>query len=178
MRIRDKNPTQGDLVNTPLPDRYKVPALVLVDHDVHPGFQRPDTALYNTEPSLTRQEFSEECDINTIMARYEQTGVVSHVNPREPMYVDFTVLPADLAGTLAQLKLGEDAFMSLPAVVRREFDNNAIDFVAFASDPANLEQMREWGLAPPAEPAAPAPSAPPVAAPAPPAPVAGGASTQ
>lgn len=125
------------------------PKLILVDWEPPPGVARSNFDTVNNEPSMTRQEFSEECDINTIMARYEETGVVSHINKREPMYIDFTMLPGDLAGMLAQLKLGEDAFMSLPASVRKEFDNNAINFVDFASDPENLDKMREWGLAPP-----------------------------
>jgi len=118
------------------------------------GLSPDHHAIFNEEPSLTRQEFAEECDINAIMARYEKTGVISHVNQREPLYIDYTALPTDLAGTLAALQLGEEAFMTLPASVRKEFDNNAINFVEFASDPENLDQMREWGLAPPVQPPA------------------------
>lgn len=130
----------------------------LTPHDFYAtnGLDSGATDLVNEEPSLTRQEFADECDINSIMARYEKTGVISHVTPRQPMYVDYTAIPADLAGTLAMLQLGEEAFMTLPASVRKEFDNNAINFVDFASDPKNLDQMREWGLAPPEpQPASP-----------------------
>lgn len=134
------------------------PSFPLAHHDHYAtnGLARGETDLSDFGPSLTRQEFSEECDINVIMAQYEKTGVISHVNQREPMYVDYTMIPDDLMGTMAQLKLGEEAFMSLPASVRKEFDNNALNFVEFASDPENLDQMREWGLAPPVK----APDAP------------------
>lgn len=100
-------------------------------------------------PSRTRQEFAEECDINSIMARYETTGIISHVDPRPPVYMDFTNVP-DLQGTLRILDEAQDAFMSLPARVRLEFENDVHKFVAFAEDQANLEQMRTWGLAKPA----------------------------
>lgn len=100
------------------------------------------------EPSLTRQEFAEECDINTIMARYEASGVISHVNRAVPMYLDTTTYP-DLQGAMDQFREAALAFNALPAAVRREFDNDPQLFVDFASDSENLPRMREWGLAPP-----------------------------
>lgn len=103
------------------------------------------------EPSLTRQEFAEECDINTIMAQYEKTGVISHLDPREPMYLDLTNMP-DLGTALSIMNDATAAFMSLPAKVRKEFDNDPVEFVKFAEKPENVEKMREWGLAPPKAP--------------------------
>lgn len=113
-------------------------------------------------PSLTRQEFAAECDINTIMKNYDQYLSDPMRTVREPRYVDLTDYPQDLMGFMHVVKEGEEAFMRLPAQVRREFDNDAIAFIDFASNPENLDQMREWGLAPPAKPVgvpAPAPAA-------------------
>jgi hypothetical protein len=77
------------------------------------------------------------------------------------MYVDFTEMPTNLMDYMAFMDGAEKAFMSLPAVVRKEFDNSAVAFVDFASDPKNLDQMRGWGLAPPVAPVGgEAPSAP------------------
>lgn len=128
------------------------PGLVSADLvDMH-VFNSSNTTVYNTEPSLTRQEFADECDINVIMAQYDKNGVVSHMNPREPMYVDLSGVP-NFREAMDMMISADKAFMSLPAKVRKEFDNDARKFVDFASDEANLEQMREWGLAPAAEPA-------------------------
>lgn len=96
----------------------------------------------------TRQEFADECDINTLMARYEKTGVINHFSQSEGNYFDATDVP-DLATALAFVAHAEDAFMRLPAAARREFDNDAVKFVQFAEDKDNLPRMREWGLAPP-----------------------------
>lgn len=101
---------------------------------------------YPEGPSRTRSEFAEECDINALMARYEATGVISHVNPRQPMYADLSVLPSNLAEAMAVLREAEASFMSLPATVRREFDNDPQKWVAFAEDPENRSQMETWGL--------------------------------
>lgn len=101
------------------------------------------------DDGLTRQEFAEECDINTIMRRYEQQGVITHVNRANPMYVDWSAMP-DLRGRLDAFRLAGEAFMSLPAAIRREFDNDPVKFVEFAQNSENLDKMREFGLAPPA----------------------------
>jgi hypothetical protein len=66
------------------------------------------------------------------------------------------------------MTVAQSQFMLLPAKVRREFENDPVQFVEFASDPANLDQMRLWGLAPPA--AQEAPKVPPEVIPAPGAP--------
>lgn len=121
-------------------------------------------------PSMTRQEFTDECDVNAIMARYEKGGIwPMQPNGVEPVYYDFTDMP-DLQGALAGMIEAETAFMRLPAIVRKEFDNDALRFVEFASDGNNVAKLREWGLAEPEKPAAepmavrivPAPGAPPI----------------
>lgn len=104
--------------------------------------------LDHFEPSLTRQEFAEECDINTIMARYEATGAISHVNQAVPVFLDTTLYPG-LQGAMDAFREAAASFNALPALVRREFDNDPQKFVDFAADAANLPRMREWGLAPP-----------------------------
>lgn len=140
-----------------------------------------DTTIFNREPSLTRQEFAEECDINNVMKRYDAhvIGGPGGLQAKTPTYFDFADLPQDLLGYLTFMKDAESQFMSLPAIVRKEFDNDALQFVDFASDPDNLEQMRSWGLAAPAPASPPEPvsggASPPVPAAAPSAPAAPGA---
>lgn len=105
---------------------------------------------FGDEKSLTRSEFAEECDINVLMSRYEKTGDVSAFmnNVKTPQYLDLSVVP-DFQTALHVLRDAQLAFDALPAQVRFEFNNSPEEFVAFASDPENLSQMRTWGLAPP-----------------------------
>lgn len=132
-----------------------------------------DSVFHTVGPSLTRQEFAEECDINSLMSRYDAhvIGGPGNMPAAQPFYADFSNIPDTLLGYMEFMDMAEEQFMRLPAAVRREFDNSAHHFVEFASNPANLEQMRSWGLAEPAkvEPAAPAPGSAPAAAPAAPA---------
>ncbi|UDN67634.1 internal scaffolding protein [robinz microvirus RP_78] len=100
-------------------------------------------------PSLTRQEFADECDINKLMAQYEATGLLpTNLNTGEPRYLDVSNVP-DLQTSLDYLKEATASFMALPATVRRDFDNDALKFVEFAENPNNVEKMREWKLAAP-----------------------------
>lgn len=104
-------------------------------------------------PSLTRQEFADECDINVLMSRYEATGIMPNVNRQVPQWGDVSSVP-DLMQALQEIEAAKTAFMSLDAKVRREFDNDPLRFVEFAQDGANAAKLREWGLAnsPPAAP--------------------------
>lgn len=108
-------------------------------------------------PSLTRQEFAGECDINALMAQYEKTGLLPQaaVNRSEPRYLDVSDVP-DLQSALFLLSEATNAFMALPAITRREFDNDPVKFIEYAENPDHIDRLREWGLAPP-KPVPPAP---------------------
>jgi hypothetical protein len=114
--------------------------------------ESPDMVLYfPPEEGRTRQEFAEDADINVLMARFEKTGQLpSNIGANAPAYLDVSEVP-DLATALAVVEEAKRAFLALPARARAEFDNDPVAFMAFAQDPANLDQMRTWGLAPPAE---------------------------
>ncbi|WNK12848.1 MAG: internal scaffolding protein [Microvirus sp.] len=99
-------------------------------------------------PSLTRQEFADECDINTLMATYEKTGVLNHYNSNTPQYLDVSGVP-DLAQAIQIVADAQTAFMTLNAETRKQFDNDPVKFVNFAENPENLDKLREWKLAPP-----------------------------
>lgn len=99
------------------------------------------------DKSRTRQEFKKECDVNEIMRRFKVTGVMP-VGNATPRYLDCSAVP-NFQDAMQILIDAENAFMRLPALVRKEFDNDPQAFVAFAQDGANLGKLREWGLAEP-----------------------------
>lgn len=106
-------------------------------------------------PPRTKQDFREECDVNQILRRFMKTGEMPVPNAT-PRYVDAASLP-DLQTSLHIMQEAEAHFLKLPAQVRKHFDNNPQAFVDFATKPENLEQLREWKIAPPA-PAEPKPT--------------------
>jgi len=102
-------------------------------------------ALTEFEPSRTSQEFKDESDINNIMARYLKTGTVPVYADRLPFYVDASAYPSfqEMQNVLIA---ANDAFMALPSAVRERFNNDPAKFVEFATDEANVEELRKMKL--------------------------------
>jgi len=111
-----------------------------------------------TGESRTKQSEAQACDINHILRRYAKTGIVEHLNRYGGDYGDFTGVQ-DYQDSLNQVLAAREAFGSLPAKLRRRFENDPASFLAFVSDPANREEMMELGLLKPASTPAPAPAA-------------------
>ena len=109
----------------------------------------------SVEPSLTMQEFKDECDINVLMDRFAKTGEMPNINAKEPRYLDLSDLGeiGSLASVMHTMEVAQEMFMRLPAKIRLgEFENDPVRFVEYAENMANIDQLREWGLAKPAEP--------------------------
>lgn len=105
------------------------------------------TGLLCVTPSMAQQQFKDECDINTIAQRFGITGELP-VNARAPTYGDFTSVD-DFQSALNAVRQAEEAFLQLPGLVRERFGQDPARFVDFCSDPRNLDEMRELGLAVP-----------------------------
>lgn len=99
-------------------------------------------------PSMTRQEFLADADINNILNRYQETGFLvdpSRPSSRKPMFGDFSNVQ-DYQSALDALIVAEDNFMKLPAKVRDRFHNNPGEFLEFADNPDNVDEMVKMGL--------------------------------
>lgn len=102
----------------------------------------------NNSPSMTHQSFKAECDVNTIMDRYNRTGCFgdpSIVPTRSPMFGDFTEVP-DYRQAQEVIIYAQEMFDSLPAKIRSEFDNDPGYFMEYYTDPANHDYLVELGL--------------------------------
>lgn len=97
------------------------------------------------DESLTKQSEAAACDINKIMAKYEKSGLLMHVNANEGFYADVSAVP-DYQGALAIVRKSDEMFMSLPAEIRSRFDNDPAKYLAFCSDPANKQVMQDMGM--------------------------------
>lgn len=98
-----------------------------------------------TEPTLAQQHFKDECDVNNILRKYEATGLVTHVANGTPSYGDFSsVLEFQQAQNI--LIEAQDAFDSLPASLRKRFDNDPAVMLEFIENPDNREEAEKLGL--------------------------------
>jgi len=121
------------------------------------------TGLNCKDPSLTKQSEMDACDVNLILKRYERTGALPDMIKENPQWGDFSALP-DFQEAQAIVIHATAQFEALDAHVRARFANDPAQFLAFATDKANLEEMRKLGLAKPALPDAPPAVAPGAAA--------------
>lgn len=109
-----------------------------------------ETGLRCMDKSLTRQSEAEGTDINVLVRRFGVTGQIP-MPSRLPTYQDFEGI-FDFRTAMDAVRSAEAAFMEVPAHIRARFSHDPHEFVAFCSDPNNLEELRKLGLAPPAEP--------------------------
>jgi phage internal scaffolding protein len=107
-----------------------------------------ETALWCDSPDMAQQQFKDECDINTIARRFGISGQLP-VNGRAPSFGDFTGVD-DYHSAMTAIREAQESFMALPGLVRERFGQDPQRFVEFCSDPRNIDQIRELGLAPPA----------------------------
>lgn len=111
-------------------------------------FTKHDTSLYSFDQggqeSMTRQSEAAEADINVVMERFMRTGQLPQTNHKQPRYGDAVAMPYDKA--LMVVKQAEEAFMSLPAKVRKEFFNDPAELESFLSDSKNDARAVELGL--------------------------------
>lgn len=122
-------------------------------HEIRKPFQEHDRSQQHPGgESLTHQSMAEQTDINYIMAKYEKSGVIQHLNRYQGQYGDFGDVPG-YHEALQRVMDADDMFMSLPASIRDRFGNDPAKFIDFATDKSNLEEMRKMGLAP--QPSAP-----------------------
>jgi len=77
---------------------------------------RPHAIVF-TQPSLTRQSFKDECDVNLIVKRYTETGMINHIPRSTPQYGDApegdflqaAIVNADIASQIEAGDLDMDA---------------------------------------------------------------------
>ena len=112
-------------------------------------------------PSRTKQSFLPECDINNIVKSYRMTGQINHMraNAAQGVYEELPD-PIDFQMSLNILQEASDSFASLPSQVRKRFDNDPAEFLAFMANPANQDEIIKMGLATDTRPPPPLPLAP------------------
>lgn len=131
-----------------------------------PGNYDPNEAsreagLACPEPTLTQQHQADETDINLIVKRYMQTGVLPQ-SRLEPLYGDFETF--NFHDAQNRIRAAEEAFMAIPAEIRQRFNNDPATFVEFAANPENESELIRLKLR---DPRPEDPVTPPVPSPAP-----------
>jgi len=105
----------------------------------------PDPGITFRLPTMTQQHFREECDINNIMARYAQTGLLPQ--HQDGIFVDLANNEwMDYREALHVIQEADEAFSTLPASFRSELGNNPANFIDWISDPTNENRAIKMGF--------------------------------
>lgn len=127
----------------------------------------------NLEESRTVQSDRNLASISSILARYDDLGIVDHLSRTELTFKDVSQFE-DFTDLMRQHKVVESEFMQLPSKVREVFQHDVGQWLDAAHDPEKFEALRprlealgvlEPLPAPPPAPADPTPSADPSATP-------------
>lgn len=94
--------------------------------------------------SMTKQSFKDECDINVLMKRYQQSGVLPPVDGRERRYIDGSSV--DYHEAMLMVADARSAFMELSSSLRERFQNDPGRLLEFLEDSRNREEAVALGL--------------------------------
>lgn len=90
-------------------------------------------------PSMTKQAFKDETDVNRIIAKFQVSGVISHQAKYGGVYGDFSDF--DFLQAQNDIRRAEVIFAALPSEVRREFDQDMSKFFSYVNDPENIGKL-------------------------------------
>lgn len=96
-------------------------------------------------PSRTKQSFREKVNVNSIVARYNKTGMVDHVSSKTPFYGDVSNI-ASYQEALAVVASANDLFNAMDSRVRERFANDPLRMIQFLQDPSNLDEAIKLGM--------------------------------
>lgn len=99
----------------------------------------------NNEPSMSHQQFKDECDINKIINKYKKTGEITHLNRKRGAYADISNFTS-YQESLDTIIKADHAFSTLSSDVRKKFNNDPAELIKFLADPKNNQEAVKLGL--------------------------------
>ena len=103
-----------------------------------------ESGLHCEDASLAQQHFKEECDINTILQKFNISGILPE-STLSPRYGDFTGI-GDYHTALNRVIAAQDEFDGLPATIRARFNNDPAELIEFLENSENRPEAEELGL--------------------------------
>lgn len=116
---------------------FKLDSARVVNGRVKPGLKCGE--------GRTKQAFLDQVDVNKIMARYNKTGMFTHVNGRQPFYGDVSSV-VGYREALDRVMEAESLFKGMSAEVRNRFGNDPARMIDFLEDPKNLDEALKLGM--------------------------------
>ena len=99
---------------------------------------------FDQSQGMTEQSHKKECDINQILSKYQQTGIITHAHQNQAQYGEISSL--DFHESMNLIAEAKSTFETLPSSLRKRFENDPEKYLAFLEDPKSLKEMQEMGL--------------------------------
>lgn len=93
---------------------------------------------------VTEQAHKDQCDINKIVARFDKTGLITHMSKIEGKFGDLS--GADFTKMSQQVANARSMFEDLPSNIRARFENDPGKLLEFFEEPKNRDEAIELGL--------------------------------
>ena len=103
-----------------------------------------ESGLHCEDASLAQQHFKEECDINTILQKFNITGLLPE-NSLSPRYGDFTGI-GDYHTAMNRVFAVQEEFEAIPAQIRARFNNDPANLIEFLDNSDNRPEAEKLGL--------------------------------
>ena len=113
----------------------------------------PHTGLLCEDPSLTKQSFAHECDFNNVLSKWQESGLITHLNPSPASYGDVSHY-SDYQTSLELIREAQASFDALPSQIRDRFNNDPAYLMSYLDDPSNDDEACSLGLLKPLSSAA------------------------
>lgn len=115
------------------------------------GFQNrpPRRRSVQSPENRTQQHMRNECNINSIMERYQKTGILTdplRTTNRKPMFDGVHNQNATYHDMCNDVLTIQENFSRIPARIRKRFGNDPDEMMAFLSDEKNRPEAEAMGL--------------------------------
>lgn len=100
---------------------------------------------FTNDPGKTDASQAADCDINNILKKFQQTGILPGSNV-EQLFSDVSDAPS-YQEALNLVLHAQEQFMALDAHTRARFHNEPEEFMKFVHDPENASDLVKMGLA-------------------------------
>lgn len=126
----------------------------------------PVKGLEFHEPSLTQQQFKDECEIESLLKAHNLSQVMGIINNhnQQPLYGDVSEIP-DFHASQNHVARATEYFEALPSDVRSRFNNSLSEFLTTLNNPGAREALTEMGVLKAADKAVDKPGLQPVVPP-------------
>jgi phage internal scaffolding protein len=96
------------------------------------------------EPTLTKQYFKDDCDVNQILKKWLKTGQPPEAKT-SGRFGDFSCVD-DYQVACNRILEAQASFDALPSKLRTRFHNDPSELLSFIADPSNVDEAINLGL--------------------------------